>query len=182
MNDIDAVNIAMLIMRLGFGLMMMAHGYNHFFRGGRIAGTGRWFDSLGMKPGRIHAIVASVTELGAGALFALGLLTPFAAAGFIGLMTVAIWTVHRKNGFFIIKEGWEYVFLVAVVALFVATSGPAKYSLDRALDIDDNRAGTFGFWLALLLGLGAPGVLPPDEEAVAGRGRPARPCGVSGHM
>ncbi|CAB4763398.1 unannotated protein [freshwater metagenome] len=155
MNDIDAVNIAMLIMRLGFGLMMMAHGYNHFFRGGRIAGTGRWFDSLGMKPGRIHAIVASVTELGAGALFALGLLTPFAAAGFIGLMTVAIWTVHRKNGFFIIKEGWEYVFLVAVVALFVATSGPAKYSLDRALDIDDNLAGTFGFWLALLLGLGA---------------------------
>ncbi len=97
MNDVDAVNLAMLIMRVGFGLMMMAHGYNHFFRGGRIAGTGRWFDSLGMKPGRIHAIIASATELGAGALFALGLLTPFAAAGFIGLMTVAIWTVHRKN-------------------------------------------------------------------------------------
>jgi putative oxidoreductase len=138
MNDIDAVNLTMLIMRVGFGLMMMAHGYNHFFRGGRIAGTGRWFDSLGMKPGRIHAIVASTTELGAGALFALGLLTPFAAAGFIGLMTVAIWTVHRKNGFFIIKEGWEYVFLIALVALFVATSGPLKYSLDHAFNIDDD--------------------------------------------
>ena len=155
MNDVDAVNLAMLIMRVGFGLMMMAHGYNHFFRGGRIAGTGRWFDSLGMKPGRIHAIVASTTELGAGALFALGLLTPFAAAGFIGLMTVAIWTVHRKNGFFIIKEGWEYVFLIALVALFVATLGPLKYSLDHAFDIDDDLSGTFGFWLALLLGLGA---------------------------
>jgi putative oxidoreductase len=155
MNDIDAVNLTMLIMRVGFGLMMMAHGYNHFFRGGRIAGTGRWFDSLGMKPGRIHAIVASTTELGAGALFALGLLTPFAAAGFIGLMTVAIWTVHRKNGFFIIKEGWEYVFLIALVALFVATSGPLKYSLDHAFNIDDDLSGTFGFWLALLLGLGA---------------------------
>ncbi len=154
MND-DLVSLTMLFMRLGFGLMMMAHGYNHFFRGGRIAGTGRWFDSLGMKPGRIHAIVASATELGAGALFALGLLTPFAAAGFIGLMTVAIWTVHRKNGFFIIKEGWEYVFLIAVVALFVATSGPLKYSLDHALDIDDDLSGTFGFWVALLLGLGA---------------------------
>ena len=79
--------------------------------------------------------------------------------GSIGLMTVAIWTVHRKNGFFIIKEGWEYVFLVAVVALFVATSGPAKYSLDHALDIDDNLAGTFGFWLALLLGLGVTSAL-----------------------
>ncbi len=128
MNDGDAVNLAMLIMRLGFGLMMVAHGYSHFFQGGRIAGTGRWFDSLGMKPGRIHAIVASVTEIGAGALFAVGLLTPFAAAGFIGLMTVAIWTVHRKNGFFIIKEGWEYTFLIAVVALFVATLGCSAWA------------------------------------------------------
>jgi len=32
-------------------------GYNHFFRGGRIAGTGRWFDSLGMKPGFLIAKV-----------------------------------------------------------------------------------------------------------------------------
>jgi len=155
MNDVDAINLAMLIARVAFGLMMAAHGYNHFFRGGRIAGTGRWFDSLGMKPGRIHAIVASTTEVGAGLMLAVGLLTPFAAAGFIGLMTVAIWTVHRKNGFFIIKEGWEYTFLIAVAALLIATIGPLKYSLDRAFDIDDDLSGTFGFWVSLLLGLGA---------------------------
>ena len=155
MNDVDAINLAMLIARVSFGLMMAAHGYNHFFRGGRIAGTGRWFDSLGMKPGRVHAIVASTTELGAGLMFAAGLLMPFAAAAFIGLMTVAIWTVHRKNGFFIIKEGWEYTFLIAVVALLIATTGPLKYSLDHAFDIDDDLSGTFGFWVALLVGLGA---------------------------
>lgn len=155
MNDVDAINLAMLIARVSFGLMMAAHGYNHFFRGGRIAGTGRWFDSLGMKPGRIHAIVASTTELGAGLMFAAGFLMPFAAAAFIGLMTVAIWTVHRKNGFFIIKEGWEYTFLIAVVALLIATTGPLKYSLDHAFDIDDDLSGTFGFWVALLVGLGA---------------------------
>ena len=155
MNDVDAINLAMLIARVSFGLMMAAHGYNHFFRGGRIAGTGRWFDSLGMKPGRIHAIVASTTELGAGLMFAAGFLMPFASAAFIGLMTVAIWTVHRKNGFFIIKEGWEYTFLIAVVALLIATTGPLKYSLDHAFDIDDDLSGTFGFWVALLVGLGA---------------------------
>ena len=66
MNDVDAIEIAILITRVSFGLMMFAHGYNHFFRGGRIAGTGRWFDSLGMKPGKVHAIVASATEVGAG--------------------------------------------------------------------------------------------------------------------
>ena len=155
MNDVDAMNLAMLIARVGFGLMMAAHGYSHFFRGGRIAGTGRWFESLGMKPGRIHAILASTTEIGAGLMMALGLLTPLAAAGFIGLMTVAIWTVHRKNGFFIIKEGWEYTFLIAVAAMLIATLGPYKYSLDRAFSIDDNLSGTFGFWFSLLVGLGA---------------------------
>ncbi len=155
MNDVDAINLAMLIARVGFGLMMAAHGYNHFFRGGRIAGTGRWFESLGMKPGRIHAILASTTEIGAGLMMAFGLLTPLAAAGFIGLMTVAIWTVHRKNGFFIIKEGWEYTFLIAVAAMLIATLGPYKYSLDRAFSIDDNLSGTFGFWFSLLVGLGA---------------------------
>lgn len=155
MNDADAIELVLLLARVSFGLMMAAHGYNHFFRGGRIAGTGRWFDSLGMKPGRIHAIVASATEIGAGLLLAAGLLTPLASAGFIGLMTVAIWTVHRKNGFFIIKEGWEYTFLIAVVALLIATTGPLKYSLDHAFDIDDDLSGTFGFWVALLVGLGA---------------------------
>ena len=159
MNDVDAVNLAMLIARVGFGLMMAAHGYNHFFRGGRIAGTGRWFESLGMKPGRIHAILASTTEIGAGLMMAAGLLTPFAAAGFIGLMTVAIWTVHRKNGFFIIKEGWEYTFLIAVAAMLIATIGPLRFSLDHALGIQHNLNGTFGFWFSLLVGLGASHVL-----------------------
>lgn len=154
MNDADAIEIAILIARVSFGLMMFAHGYNHFFRGGRIAGTGRWFDSLGMKPGKVHAIVASATEVGAGLMLAAGLLTPFAAAGFVGLMTVAIWTVHRKNGFFIIKEGWEYTFLIAVAAVLFATL-PSKYSLDRAFDLDDDLSGNFGFWLSLILGLAA---------------------------
>lgn len=158
MNDVDAIEIAILITRVSFGLMMFAHGYNHFFRGGRIAGTGRWFDSLGMKPGKVHAIVASATEVGAGLMFAAGFLMPLAAAGFVGLMTVAIWTVHRKNGFFIVKEGWEYTYLIAISAVLFATI-PAKYSLDRAFGIDDDLAGTFGFWVSLGLGLVASHLL-----------------------
>lgn len=155
MNDLDAVNIALLICRLAFGLMMAAHGYNKFFKGGKIAGTGRWFDSMGMKPGHVHALLAASTEMGAGLLFAAGLFTPFAAAGIIGLMTVAFWTVHKANGFFIIKEGWEYVVMIGVVAMLVSTIGPGEYSLDNAFDIVDDLNGTFGFWVSILLGLGA---------------------------
>lgn len=154
-TDADAINLVLLLLRVGFGLMMAAHGYNHFFRGGRIPGTGRWFESLGMKPGRFHAILASTTEIGAGLLLALGLLTPLAAAGLIGTMVVAIGTYHRKNGFFITKEGWEYTTLIAVTCLAIATLGAGEWSLDNAFGIVDDLSGWTGFWLALGIGLGS---------------------------
>ena len=50
------------------GAVFLAHGINHIFGGGKIAGTGRWFESLGMKPGLLHAWTASLTEIGAGGL------------------------------------------------------------------------------------------------------------------
>jgi putative oxidoreductase len=155
----DEYNFALLVLRVTFGLMMFAHGYNHFFRGGRIPGTGRWFESLGMRPGRLHAIFASTTEVVAGLMFAAGLLTPFAAAGFVGLMAVAIATLHRKNGFFIVKEGWEYTGLIAVVAVCVSLLGPGEWSLDDAFGIADDLSGWTGVWISLLLGLGAAGAL-----------------------
>ena len=72
------------------GAVMLAHGINHIFGGGKIAGTARWFESLGMKPGIVHAWLASLTEVVGGALLVLGLLTPFGGAAVIGVMLVAI--------------------------------------------------------------------------------------------
>ena len=109
----------MLVFRVLFGLTFAAHGYAKLFRGGRLAGTARWFESMGMKPGRLHGLMAASTELGSGLLMALGLLTPIAAAGVIGVMVVAGWTVHRNNGFFIVAEGWEYTFVLALVAFTI---------------------------------------------------------------
>jgi DoxX len=71
-----SVDIASLILRLAVGLTIVAHGWNHAFGGGRIPGTARWFESIGLRPGRLHALMATGTELGAGALLAVGLLTP----------------------------------------------------------------------------------------------------------
>ncbi|MBQ91557.1 MAG: DoxX family protein [Acidimicrobiaceae bacterium] len=150
-TDLD---LALLVLRAVAGLTLAAHGWNKFFGGGRIPGTGRWFDSIGMRPGRLNAVLAASSEVGAGVLLALGLFNPFAAAGVIGVMVVAGWTVHRANGFFIIKEGWEYVAVLAVMALVSATLGPGAWSLDEALGIADDLSGWTGFWIALLLGVG----------------------------
>ena len=48
------------------------------------------------------------------------------AAGFVSLMLVAAWTVHRHNGFFIVKEGWEYNLVLAAGAVAVATLGAGQ--------------------------------------------------------
>ena len=150
----EAWDFGLLLLRVVLGLTMAAHGYNKFFGGGRIKGTAGWFESIGMKPGTFHARVAASTEMAAGIALALGLITPVAAAGFVALMLVAAWTVHRKNGFFIVKEGWEYTLVLAVAAVAIAATGPGKCSLDYALFGDANfYQGWSGFIIAVGLGL-----------------------------
>ncbi len=164
------VDIALMILRAGLGMMIFVHGFNKAFRGGKLAGTGRWFESMGMRPGRVHATLAAGSEMGVGALLVVGLITPVAAAGLIGLMVVAFWTVHRDKGFMITGEGWEYVALIAVMSLVSAVLGPGDISLDAALDITANLDGWTGLWIALLLGVGAGAAQlllffrPPEPE------------------
>src|ERR1022692_5273548 len=100
MANAHAVDLALLVFRVAIGAVFLAHGINHVFGGGKIAGTGRWFESLGMRPGRLHAWTASLTEVGSGALLVAGLVPPMAAAGVVGVMLVAWITNHAKNGFF----------------------------------------------------------------------------------
>ena len=154
-DSAKATDVALMILRAGLGMMIFVHGYNKAFRGGKIAGTGRWFQSMGMRPGKVHAALAAFTEMGVGVLLILGLLTQLAAAGLIALMVVAFWTVHRDKGFMITGEGWEYVALIAVMSLVAAVLGPGRISLDAELEIVHRLDGWTGMWIALLLGVGA---------------------------
>src|SRR5436190_16008057 len=90
--------LGLLVVRVAVGATMIAHGYNHIYGGGKIKGTAGWFASLGMKPGIVHAWLASITELVAGTALVVGLLTPLAAGAIIGVLSVAFVTNHRKAG------------------------------------------------------------------------------------
>jgi putative oxidoreductase len=152
-----AADTGLLILRVGLGLTMAAHGYNKFFGGGRIPGTARWFESIGMKPGMLHARIAATTEVSAGLGLAVGLLTPIPAAGFVALMFVAAWTVHRANGFFIVKEGYEYNLVLALSAVAIATIGAGRFSLDWLIFGHNWMDGWAG--LAISAGLGLAGAI-----------------------
>ena len=143
-----AVDVGLLLLRGVVGLTMAAHGYQKFFAGGRIAGTGQWFDSLGMRPGRLHALAAATTEVGAGLLLALGLLTSLAGAAFVALMLVAGYTVHRANGFFSVRSGWEYNLVLATVGAAVGTTGAGRYSVDHLAGLTGAFSGLPGLLIA----------------------------------
>ena len=160
MNDVDALNLALLLLRVWIGTVMLAHGIRHIFGGGKIKGTGGWFESLGMKPGIVHAWLASLTEIGAGAGLVLGLFTPLCAAGVIGTMFVAFVTNHFKNGFFIFRkgEGYEYVLTLTCAALALGALGAGRVSLDHAIGFDVDGWGGLAL-TALAGGGGAAAVL-----------------------
>jgi putative oxidoreductase len=153
---VDRIDVALLVLRLVFGLFLAYHGLNKV-RGG-LAGTAKWFASIGMKWPMLQARMAAGTEIVAGLLFAAGLLTPFAAAGMVGVMLVAIWAVHWKVGFwvFLPNQGWEYCGSIAVVAWAVGATGAGRWSLDHAFGIALD--GWTGAVVAGVLGVGAAAV------------------------
>ena len=172
MDDADAIDVALLLLRSGVGAVMLAHGINHVRP--NIDGTARWFASMGMKPAKLHAWLASITEVVGGLALVLGFLTPLAAAGVVGVMFVA-WAInHRGNGFFIFRagEGWEYVMTLGIVGLAIGALGPGRWSLDDALDLTDDLTGTTGLAIAAIGGLGGGAALligfwrppPPETE------------------
>jgi putative oxidoreductase len=152
MSDADAANLALLVLRGAVGAVLLAHGINHIVGGGKIPGTARWFESLGMRPGVVHAWLASLTEVVGGALLVVGLLTPFAGAAVVGVMLVAWITNHRGNGFFIFRpgEGWEYVMVLTACGVALATLGAGGWSLDEALGLFEEAS-----WTNLAIGVGA---------------------------
>lgn len=167
-----SIDVALLLLRVTFGVTLALHGYGKFFTGGRIPGTARWFDSIGMRPGKTMALMAASTEVAAGLAFAIGFLTPIASAGFVALMLVAGWTVHRDNGFFIVRDGWEYNMILAVGTVTIAMTGAGRFSLDRLFDLESSFSGFRGLAMSAGLGIaGGVGLLaavyrPPAKETL----------------
>jgi putative oxidoreductase len=161
------LDIARLLLRLVVGATMVAHGYNHLWGSGGLAGTTRWFRSLGMRPPKLHAVASGAGELAAGAALAIGLLTPLAAAFVVGVMVIAAVTVHRPNGFFIFKDGYEYVLMISVVCAVIGLLGPGKVSVDWLIGIE--VSGLVG--LVSVVGLGVLGA----TVLLAATWRPAAP-------
>ncbi|HEY3261077.1 MAG TPA: DoxX family protein [Pseudonocardiaceae bacterium] len=147
------LDLGLLIIRVVVGLLFVGHGTQKLFAwfgGHGLPGTAGFFGQLGYPAPRLAALAAGLTEAGAGLLFALGLLTPLAAAGLIGVMLTAAITVHRRNGVWISNGGYEYNLVLAATAAGLALTGPGGWSLDALFGWDDLATG----WRLAAIALG----------------------------
>src|SRR2546430_9122285 len=101
--DTDAVNLALLGLRVAAGVVMFAHGWNHLARMREGPGVSNWFASLGLHPGPAHAWLVTVTELAAGPALVFGLLTPPGAPAGTGAAAAPWGTNHRNPSLFLVK-------------------------------------------------------------------------------
>ncbi|WP_058302619.1 DoxX family protein [Gorillibacterium timonense] len=126
------MDLGLLLIRLVIGVSFMGHGAQKlfgWFGGYGPKGTGGWMESIGIKPGVLMAVLAGLAELAGGLLFAVGLLTPVAAALIVLTMLGAMVKVHLPNGYWVDKGGIEYPFVLVVVAIAVALIGPGAYAI-----------------------------------------------------
>src|SRR3954463_8062167 len=129
------MDLALLVLRLVVGALFAGHGAQKLFGafgGGGLEGTAGMFDNIGLRPGWLHARAAGTAEFLGGALLALGLFTPFAAAALIAVMAAAVITVHAPNGLWNTQKGYEYNLVLVAVGFTLAAVGAGSWSLDGA--------------------------------------------------
>jgi putative oxidoreductase len=128
--------IGLLVLRVIVGLLFVGHGTQKlfgWFGGHGPEGTATFLGSLGYRPSRRMALVAGVTETLAGAMLALGFLTPVASAAIIGVMVNATVAMHLRNGLWNSNGGYELPLVYATVAAGLAFAGPGRWSVDRLI-------------------------------------------------
>ena len=162
------------LLRVVLGSIMAAHGAQKlfgWFGGGGPRGTAGGFAQLRFRAPLWMALAAGLAEFGGGLLIAAGLLTPLAALAIAVVMLNAIATVHWRNGFFNSAGGYEFNLLVLAVAVAIAATGPARFSLDNLIGWADNISG---LWWGV--GVLALSVLVSAVTLILGRRPSAEPA------
>jgi putative oxidoreductase len=154
------MDLALLILRVVVGVLFVGHGAQKLFGilgGHGLAGTAGFFESIGLRPGRIHAPAAGAAEFVGGALLALGLATPLGSLLIIAVMVAAVATVHLPNGVWATGNGYELNLVYGAVAFALAGIGAGTVSLDHVIgwSVSGTEWALGALALGLLGGIGA---------------------------
>lgn len=122
---------ALAILRIGLGIIFLAHGYQKLFvmHPTNVAG---FFGGMGIPVPLVNAWLVSLLEFGGGILLIAGAFTRLLALGLAIDMIVATLLFHLPNGFYMgQKPGVEFTMLLAIGALALVVGGPGSPSIDE---------------------------------------------------
>lgn len=128
------MDYALLVLRLGLGVMFTAHGLQMAlgkFGGPGVKGFAGMLANLGFSPAMFWSYIACYTVLIGGICLILGLFTRISAALLLIFILVAAFKVHLAKGFFLMSGGYEYNFIIACVCAALIISGGGKFSILR---------------------------------------------------
>jgi putative oxidoreductase len=153
-------DIGLMILRVGLGALLIAHGLQKAF--GWWGGTGfggfeQSLAELGFQHARVLSYAGIGAELGAGTLLVLGLFTPLAAAAALAYLLNALLAAvvaQPASGYFpfFLPEGHEYQVTLIVLAAALVLTGPGRYGFDAGRGWA--RRPFIGSAAALVLGIG----------------------------
>ncbi|MDA3881124.1 MAG: DoxX family protein [Prolixibacteraceae bacterium] len=124
-----STDFALLLIRVGFGVLMLTHGIPKF--GMLFSGEPVQFLPLFGLSATASMALAATAEVGGSLLLILGLGTRIAVIPLIFTMLVAVFVAHASDPL-AVKEPAIH-FLIAYFALLFAGSG--RYSVDKLLKI-----------------------------------------------
>lgn len=133
-------SLALLIARIGLGIVFVAHGWQKFKDMG-VDAVGAGFTKMGVPAPELAAYFATFVELIGGAALLIGAFTAVAGLLLAADMLGALLLVHLENGVFVTEGGYELVVALGVGALLLAVFGAGKYSVDALLGNKVGRAG-----------------------------------------
>lgn len=134
-------SLALLIARIGLGIVFVAHGWQKFDEMG-VKAVGAGFAKMGVPAPELAAYFATFVELIGGAALLAGAFTAVAGGLLFLDMLGALLFVHIKNGVFVGEGGYELVVALGVGSLLLAVFGAGRYSVDGMLGKKVGRAGS----------------------------------------
>ena len=108
MSNVHYTDFALALARVWLGAMIFAHGWRHLRATRSGPGISNWFESLGIKPGPLHAWNVTLTELAAGvAVLSISL----------GTLGPGQWSLDNAVGFSFPFENGTALLITALVGL-----------------------------------------------------------------
>tara|TARA_R110002110_G_scaffold115205_3_gene285783 strand:- start:1821 stop:2252 length:432 start_codon:yes stop_codon:yes gene_type:complete len=142
MNSIEQSNIAAFVLRIGLGVMYLAHSIVLKLLTYGLAGTAEFFVSVGLPVWLAYGTFAA--EAIGGILLILGIQSRWVALALMPALLGAIIWVHAGNGwvFTSANGGWEYPAFLLLTSFVQVLLGDGAFALSRSTSLPRLWAAT----------------------------------------